>query len=187
MNKDIMSDDLIIEMYLARDEQAITETDKKYGRYLFSIAQNVLKNSYDSEECRNDTYLRAWNSIPPTRPINFSAYLARIIRNLSINKWKNSRRDRRVPPEIVDPLSDFEGFLPDDVAIESEKISEAINGYLRFTTERRRYIFMSRYFLIRRPSVIADALRVSESTVKKELAAIKQELRDYLKKEGIDV
>jgi len=187
MNKDIMADDQIIELYFDRDEQAISETDKKYGRYLFSIAQNILKNSNDSEECRNDTYLNAWNSIPPTRPSRLAAFLARIIRNISINRWKSNRRDRRIPPEMVDSLSDFEGFLPDILNASTEKISEVINEYLRSTSERKRYIFISRYFLIRRISFIADSLKVSESTVKKEIATIKRELSEYLKKEGVEV
>ena len=187
MNNDILSDEQIIEMYFDRDEQAISETDVKYGKYLFSIAQNILKNANDSEECRNDTYLNAWNSIPPTRPSRLGAYLARIIRNISINRWNKDHRDRRIPPEMVDPLSDFEGFLPASTDAEPSAIAEVISRYLRSTTERRRYIFMSRYFLVRRTSTIAATLRVSESTVKKELLAIKRELKKKLESEGITV
>lgn len=187
MNNDILSDEQIIKMYFDRDEQAISETDVKYGKYLFSIAQNILKNANDSEECRNDTYLNAWNSIPPTRPSRLGAYLARIIRNISINRWNKDHRDRRIPPEMVDSLSDFEGFLPASTDAESSAIAEVISRYLRSTTERRRYVFMSRYFLVRRTSTIAAALRVSESTVKKELLAIKRELKKKLESEGITV
>ena len=186
-----LEDEQIIALFFDRNEAAITETDRKYGSYLLSIAYNILHDPQDCEECQNDTYLNAWNSIPPAHPKLFAAYLVKIIRGLAINRWRRDRREKRIPPEATESLSDFAEFLPDtwevNTQMNAQMIGNVINQYLRHTSQRKRYIFLSRYYSFRSIESIATALSVSTSTVKKDLQAIKAELRKKLEREGIDL
>lgn len=185
-----LPDEAIVELFFARDETAITESDRKYGPYLWTVAHNILRNDSDCEECRNDTYLRAWETIPPTRPVSLGGYLTKIIRGIAINRYDRDRRDRRIPPEAVESLSDFEGFLADTPApdeTESELIGDVISRYLRGCKKRRRYIFMARFYAMKPVAEIAEGLEISESSVKRELAGIRKELRTELEKEGITI
>lgn len=187
---ELLPDEAIIDLYFARNEAAITESDRKYGSYLWTVAHNILHNDADCEECRNDTYLRAWETIPPTRPVSLGGYLTKIIRSIAINRYDRDRRDRRIPPEAVESLSDFEGFLADTPApdeAESALIGEVISRYLRGCKKRRRYVFMARFYMARPVAEIAEKLGVSQSAVKRELAGIRKELRRELEKEGITV
>lgn len=186
----LLSDEAIIDLFFSRDEAAITESDRKYGSYLWTVAHNILHSDLDCEECRNDTYLRAWETIPPTRPVSLGGYLTKIIRGIAINRYDRDRRDRRIPPEAVESLSDFEGFLADVPAsdeAESALIGEVISRYLRGCKKRRRYIFMARFYAMKPVAEIAEGLEISESSVKRELAGIRKELRAELEKEGITV
>ena len=182
-------DDTIIALYFARDEQAITETDRKYGNYLQRIAYTILQNESDCEECRNDTYVNAWNSIPPTTPTVLSAFLAKIIRSLAIDKWRQDRRQKRVPPELLTDFSDVENFLSDTddtfSAVQARQIIDIINKYLRRLSQRRRYIFLCRYYYLRPIADIAKTLSISKSTVNRTLSSVKKELRELLEREGI--
>lgn len=183
------TDEQIIALYFERDETAIAETDRKYGSYLLTIAHNILQNLPDSEECRNDTYLRVWNDIPPTRPRAFAAYLAKIIRGLSINRLKFNHRAKRVPPEVTASFADLEDVLPDrtDAEWESKEIARVIEAFLQTLSARKRYVFMCRYFALFPTAEIATKLGISESAVRKALASMKNDLRALLKKEGITV
>ena len=186
----LLTDEAIVDLFFSRDEAAITESDRKYGQYLWTVAHNILHNDLDCEECRNDTYLRAWETIPPTRPASLGGYLTKIIRGIAINRYDHDRRDRRIPPEAVESLSDFEGFLADTPApdeAESALIGEVISRYLRGCKKRRRYIFMARFYAMKPVAEIAEGLEISESSVKRELATIRKELRIELEKEGITV
>ena len=186
----LLLDEAIIDLFFARNEAAISESDRKYGRYLWSVAHNILHSAPDCEECQNDTYLRAWETIPPTRPVSLGGYLTKIIRGIAINRYDRDRRDRRIPPEAVESLSDFEGFLADTPApdeTESSLIGQVISRYLRGCKKRRRYIFMARFYAARPVAEIAERLGVSESSVKRELTGIRKELRTELEKEGITV
>lgn len=187
---ELLSDEAIVELYFARDEAAITESDRKYGAYLTTVAYNILKCTPDCEECVNDTYLTAWNTIPPTRPASLGAYLTKLMRGIALNRYNRDRRDKRIPPEAVDPLADFEGFLADTPApdeAESALIGAVISRYLRGCRKRRRYVFMARYYAAHTVAHIAEKLEISESAVKREIAAIRKELKKELEKEGIDV
>ena len=186
----LLPDEAIIDLFFSRNEAAITESDRKYGSYLWTVAHNILHSDLDCEECRNDTYLRAWETIPPTRPVSLGGYLTKIIRGIAINRYDRDRRDRRIPPEAVESLSDFEGFLADTPApdeAESALIGEVISRYLRGCKKRRRYVFMARFYMARPVAEIAERLEISESSVKRELAGIRKELRTELEKEGINV
>ena len=186
-----LEDEQIIELFFDRNEAAIYETDRKYGKYLLSVAYHILHDERDCEECQNDTYLNAWNNIQPARPQMFAAYLVKIIRGLAINRWHRDRREKRIPPEATESLSDFAEFLPDtwDVNAQTDArvIGRVISQYLRGTSKRKRYVFLSRYYYFRPVGIIAETLGVSISTVKKDLQAIKTDLRKKLESEGIDL
>jgi RNA polymerase sigma-70 factor (ECF subfamily) len=185
--KSAMNDFDIVELFFQRDERAITETDAKYGKYLFSVAYNIVHDRIDCEECLNDTYLDAWNTIPPERPAVLKAFLAIIMRRRAIDRYKAEKRKKRIPSELTVSLSELEFTLSDDTPqskLEAKELCRIISDFLRSLPERRAYIFMSRYYAARPIREIANKLCVSESTVNKELALIRQSLRKMLESEG---
>lgn len=183
---DKISDSEIIELYFERSESAISNTDKKYGRYCYSIAYNILCSREDAEECINDAYLRAWNSIPPARPDNFKAYLARIVRNLSLDRYFASNAKKRAGDvsafdEISECLADASSSdVSDEIALNG-----AVNSFLGTLTRESRVIFLQRYWYFQKISDIARTLNVSESKVKVTLNRTRKKFREYLLKEGI--
>ena len=180
-----MDDQKIIEMYFMRDEQAIAETKSKYGRLLNSIAYNILGNSQDSEECEDDTYLRAWNTIPPTRPGIFSAYLAKITRNLALNRLRSNKRRAPLSLELI--FEEIENMLPDGVGDIADDIvlRDAINEFLESMDSTKRKVFVKRYFLMRSVSDIAMELGMSVVNVKVILSRQRIALREYLERRGV--
>lgn len=188
---EVLSDEQIIELYFAREETAIAETDKKYCEYLHAVAYHILYNDQDVEECLQDTYLKTWNSIPPQRPRALRAFLAKITRNLSLDRIERIGRQKRVPGEACQPLDEVQEFLPDpldlDRELQDETVARIITQYLDEASDRRMYIFTSRYFFSLTIGQIAKRLGCSQSLVSKELAAIRQELRAKLEEEGISV
>ena len=184
-----LSDEQIIELYFAREERAIAETDKKYCRYLHTVAYNILANEQDAEECLQDTYIKTWNTIPPERPSVFRAFLAKITRNLSLDRYERDNRQKRVPASVCVPLDEVQEFLPDesDLArdMQAKAIGKVITNYLDGVSDRRLYVFVSRYFFALTIPQIAKRLSCSQSLVSKELYEIKCELRILLEKEGI--
>ena len=187
----VLSDEQILDLYFAREERAIAETDRKYCEYLHTVAYNILSNEQDAEECLQDTYLKAWLTIPPERPSVFRAFLAKITRNLSLDRYEMAKRQKRVPTLMCTPLEEVQEFLPDPGSVEHEvqvaTIGRIITAYLDGVSDRRLYIFISRYFFALTLEQIAKRLSCSQSLVSKELAAIKRELRILLEKEGIVV
>ena len=185
---DHMSDEQIIELYWQRDEKAIIETDIKYKRFLLSIAQNIVQDMCDSEECLNDTYIGVWNAIPPVRPTLLQAFLATIMRRTAINCYKARNRQKRVASELTVSLSEVEDFIAadDDMysEIDTKELGRVISDFVRALSERRMYVFMSRYYVARPIKEIARLLECSESTINKEIAAIKSDLKKKLEKEG---
>lgn len=190
-NNTFLSDGEIIALYFERNEQAITETERKYTSYLFAIANNILYNVQDSEECVNDTYLRVWNKIPPQRPNSLRAFLAKITRNLAFDKYDEANRKKRVPRDSLLSFDELEGFVSNKSTPESEleakAISEVINSYLKNTSDKKLYIFVSRYFFAIPIAKIAEKLGCSEASVNKCIAEIKKELRKIFESEGIDI
>ncbi len=183
-----MSDEQIVELYWQRNEQAIKETDIKYKNFLLSIAYNIVHDSCDSEECLNDTYIGAWNSIPPARPTLLQAFLATVMRRTAIDCYKARKRQKRTPSAFSVSLADVEDFISggDDIHSETDakELGRVISDFVRSLSERRMYIFMSRYYVVRPIGEIAKLLGCSESTVNKEIAAIKCGLKEKLEKEG---
>lgn len=183
-----LSDSKIVDMYFDRDENAIAESHIKYGNYLFSVSYNILNNKLDCEECVNDTYLGAWNSIPPARPQSLRAFLLTILRRISINRYRANRKKSNVPTNMTVSLSELKDFIAHDDGVESyfdaKRLGEVISEFVRELPERRQYIFMSRYFAADSVEDIAKVLNLSKIMVKKELAAIREALKEKLKKEG---
>lgn len=184
----VMSDEQIIALYWQRDEQAIKETDTKYRKFLLSVAYNIVRDMCDSEECLNDTYIDAWNSIPPARPALLQAFLATIMRRTAIDCYKTRKRQKRIASELTTSLSEVEDFIADnddmDFETDTKALGRVIGDFVRSLSDRRMYIFISRYYFARPIREIAKLLGCSESTVNKEIAAIKCALKEKLKKEG---
>ncbi len=184
----IMSDEQIIALYWQRNEQAIQETDIKYKKFLLSVAYNIVYDKCDSEECLNDTYIGAWNAIPPARPAFLQAFLAAIMRRRAIDCYKARKRQKRIASELTVSLSEVEDCIAGDDAMcletDAKELGRVISDFVRALTDRAMYIFMSRYYIARPIKEIAELLDCSESTVNKEIAAIKRDLKEKLEKEG---
>ncbi len=184
----LLEDQKIIDLYWQREESAITETDRKYGKYLMTIAYNILHNDPDSEECLNDTYLGTWNAIPPAKPTLFQVFLSKIMRNTAVVRYKKNHAQSRVPSEMTVSLDELEQYIPYEPSAEDDydvyRLSRLLSDYLRKMSEKRAFIFICRYYCADRISDIAAMLHVSESTVYRELDEIKKGLREILIKEG---
>ncbi len=184
-----ISDDQIINLYLARDEKAISETDTKYGNMLFTIAYNILYDPLDCEECKNDTYLGTWNAIPPSRPTMFSAFIAKIMRNIAANKYRDRMRQKRISSELTVSIEELEGMLlsTNDIEIkyEAKEAGKIISDYVRSLTERQRFIFIERFYLTKTIEQIAKEYGMSAATIHREITKIKQGLKTHLEKNGV--
>ncbi len=184
-----MEDKQIIELYFARDEQAIQETDIKYGRLCTSVSYNILANASDTEECVNDTYFHTWNQIPPTRPLYFSAFLCKIVRNLSLKRLDYLTAKKRCPQVLVS-LEELEAILPDDRMdphMEREELGRIISQFLRTEKAEARNVFLRKYLFMDSVSDIAARYGYEESKVKSMLFRTRSRLRAYLKKEGVEI
>lgn len=184
-----MDDLTIIELYFARNEKAIVETDKKYGKLCFSVANNILFNDEDSEECVNDTFLSVWNKIPPTRPKSFMAYICQIVRFLSMKKLEYNRALKR-SQNITVSYSDLEDILPSSYVSPEcgfEDIAKLVSEFLRSENEDSRNVFIRKYYFFDSIGTIAARYSYTESKVKNMLYHSRIKLKKFLKKEGIDV
>lgn len=176
----------IIELYVRRDERAISETADKYGAYCEKIAYNILLDSFDAEECVNDTYMRTWNSIPPTLPRILSAFLAKITRNLAIDRYKKKTAKKRYGyEESLDELSECVGGRNFADELEISDIGSAISRFLYKESELSRRMFIQRYFYERSVAEIARSHGMTEGYVRTNLHRIRARLADFLAKEGI--
>ena len=183
-----MKDEEIINLYFARREEAITETSHKYGKYCNYIAFQILHNREDSEECVNDTYIRVWNSIPPTRPKWLSVFLGRITRNLALDRFKAKKAQKRGSGRADVALDELMGCvsinpgvdISDDIALRN-----ALNSFLHSLPEESMRVFLKKYWYMNSVSEIADELSITESKVKVLLHRTRNSLKAYLEKEGI--
>ena len=186
---DNMEDKQIIELFFARDERAIHETDVKYGRLCTSVSYRILANLSDAEECVNDTYLNTWNRIPPTVPHYFSAFLCKIVQNLSLKKLDYLTAKKRCP-EVLVSLEELEAVLPDEQmnpSMESEALGRIISQFLRTEKAEARNVFLRKYLFMDSVSDIAARYGYEESKVKSMLFRTRSRLRAYLKEEGVEV
>lgn len=183
-----MEDHQIIHLFIERSEQAIYELSDKYGRVCFKIAKNILRNRLDAEECVNDTYLAAWNTIPPENPNPLLTYVCRIVRNLSIKKYHaNTARKRNSFYDIA--LDELENCIPKYETVEDEyavqELANAINRFLAALNRENRMIFIRRYWFSDSISEIASMFRMNKHNVSVRLSRIRSSLKDYLEQEEI--
>lgn len=183
-----MEDERIIQLYFLRDETALEYTADKYGSRLRSLSFGITSDEQTAEECENDTYLEAWNAIPPSDPKTyFYAFLARIARHIAIDRCRE-RKSLKRNAHIVELTDEFAACLPASDGIESKinakMLGEAISRYLLTLSDEKQVIFMRRYFYLDSIADISRRLSVSESKVKTTLFRIRNNLRDYLIKEG---
>ena len=183
-----IEDEIIIDRYIVRDEKAISYTADKYGKQLVAIANRICDDLDIAEECENDTYLRAWNSIPPHEPRGyFFTFLAKITRNLALDRYKESNRLKRSATivELTGELSEIIAGNDDTTAnAESEELKNYINSFLRTLHKEKRNVFIRRYWYMDSVAEIADRYGISEGKVKTILFRVRNGLKQYLKKEG---
>ncbi|MCD8119629.1 MAG: sigma-70 family RNA polymerase sigma factor [Lachnospiraceae bacterium] len=183
-----MEDERIVDLYWAREESAITETQQKYGKYCLKIAWNVLANREDSEECVNDTWMKAWNAMPTARPGRLSAFLGKITRNLALDRFEKNSAKKRGEGQVTLVLEELQDCLPDATSVDQSVhhlvLREVLNEFLRGQTEKNRSIFLRRYWYLSPVKEIAEDFHMSESAVKMNLLRSREKLRKCLEKEG---
>ena len=186
-----MEDEKIVSLYWDRDETAIRETEVKYDRYLTKIAYNILADREDSRESVNDTYLAAWNSIPPHRPGVLSTYLAKLTRRISIDRFRYRTRDKRRESEYAVSLSELgdcvSGGNTTEEIVNVKLLADAIGIFLRLQSEEARNAFIGRYYFLDSVKEVAAYCGMSESKCKTLLHRTRLGLKEYLRKEGFDL
>ena len=178
-----MNDDQIIQLYFDRSEQAIKETDTKYGGYCYSIAYNILTNPEDAEESVSDTYLAAWNTIPPRRPNFLNAFLAKMTRHISIDRWRKLSAKKRGGGEIILALEELEecvGSHNVETELAKKELTRVLNMFLSSLTETERNVFLCRYWYLDSISAICEQFGYSQSKVKVMLHRTRKALHNCL-------
>lgn len=184
-----MEDRKIIDLFWQRKQTAIEETDRKYGNICRAIANGILSNREDAEECVDDTYMAAWDSIPPQRPVHLSAFLYRIVRNLSFNRLKERYAQKRGGGELDAVFDELEDCVASDFSVErafeTKELVKEINDFLLSLSKDDRIIFSYRYWLMLPTAEIAERLGFKESKVRTSLSRSRKKLRNHLIKEGL--
>ena len=186
-----MDDAKIVQLYWDRNEQAIPVTANKYGNYCTSISINILGNREDAEECVNDTYMNAWNSIPPHRPNILSTFLGKIVRNLSIKRYKHNTADKRGGGQAIVVLDEIAEFVSDTDSAEQEidrkELVKAIDSFLDRLPANKRNIFICRYWYFDSVSDIANRFGMTENNVSVTLNRLRLKLHNYLLERGFEL
>ena len=183
-----MEDSRIIDLYWARSQEAITQTKLRHGRLIYSVALRILRAAEDADEVENDTYLRAWNSIPPQRPDVLSAFLSRIARNLSLDRLDREHAQKRGGSQVPVLLDELQECIPDGRQGElSLEMSDLLNRFLEGRTPAARKVFLRRYWFGDSVKEIAEAYDMGESHVKMTLLRTRNALRDFLTTEGVTI
>jgi len=185
-----MEDSSIVELYWTRSEHAITETASKYGKYCYTIAYHILTNPEDAEESVNDTYLGAWNSMPPYRPSTLSTFLGKITRRISLKKWRDKSRDKRGGGEVALALDELEECVPANTAAEDEiiarELARTLNQFVAALPDTERAVFICRYWYLDSIDQISREFDFSHSKVKSMLHRTRAKLLFYLRQEGVE-
>jgi len=183
-----VNDKDIVRLYFNRDQRALSATAKKYGNYCTAIARNILESREDAEECVNDTYLSAWDAIPPNRPEILSAFLGKITRNLAFNKYKYNRAAKRGSGEtaaVLEELAECVSGLEDvEQEIDRRELVAAINSFLDTLSPQKRNLFICRYWYSDSVSNIAKRHGMTESNVSVTLNRVRTKLKEYLTERG---
>ena len=185
-----MTDEQIIEMLFSRSENSISEIDRKYGWKCRSIAEEILGNEQDAEECVNDAYLGVWNAIPPERPNPFSTFLYRILRNIAMNNKRDGNRQKRkcVYDEALDEMGDaLASSETVESALESREIQRIMKEFLLSLKEENRVAFVRRYWYMESCREIAKVLGTSEKNITVRLTRTREKLRKYLEERGVEL
>ncbi|MBQ7336740.1 MAG: sigma-70 family RNA polymerase sigma factor [Clostridia bacterium] len=182
-----MEDHRIVDLYWARNESAITESDRKYGKLLKSISYSLLSSYEDAEECVNDTYLDAWRAMPTARPAYLGAFLSKLARRISIDRWRREHREKRGGADnLMEELSEC---IPAESTVETEyengRLTEALNRFLYGLDAEKRTIFLQRYFYSQPIATVAASLNISEAKVKVVLHRVREQLRHYLEEQDL--
>ena len=180
-----MTDSDIIRLFFDRDEQAIAETDKKYGKLCMQVSVNILENKSDAEECVSDTYLKTWNSIPPTRPSSLCAFVCKIARNLSLNRLRDTRREKR-NRELTVSFEELEACIPAPEEAAGE-LPELLNEFLAGLKETDRRLFVRRYWYAMMPAELAKREGMTVNAVTVKLYKTRNKLRKFLEERGYKV
>ena len=184
-----MDDSKIIELFVGRNEDAIKHTDDTYGRRLFHLADNIVHNDQDAEESVNDTYMKAWDTIPPQRPEHFFAYIAKICRNFALKRidWQKAKKRNA---EVVTLTQEMENCIPDTyrhMEADERELGRILDAFLRTLTPENQMVFLRRYWYVDTIAEIAVRYGISESAVQMRLNRTRSKLAMYLAKEGIKV
>lgn len=184
-----MEDNMIIELYWARDEAAISETDAKYGHYCYTVAYNILADGSDAEESVSDTYFAAWRSMPPHRPGVLKSFLGKLTRRCSISLWRKNHAGKRGGGQIEAALEELSECIPDrhgiDERLELRELAGAIDTFLRTLPEDSRRVFIRRYWHLDSIDAISGRFVYRRGKVKTVLFRTREALRDYLSKEDL--
>lgn len=186
-----MEDNEIVELYFSRNDRATLATAEKYGGYCMAIAKNILGCSEDAEECVNDTYLRAWNTIPPHQPRELRAFLGKITRNLAFNRYKSARAEKRGGGEIalvLDELSECVSGSEDvNGEIDRKELIKELDLFVSGLSEQKRSIFIRRYWYADSVEDIAKEHKITRAAAAKTLERLRRQLSEYLKERGFDI
>lgn len=184
-----MKDEEILDLYFDRDESAIEQTQQRYGKYCYSIAIHILHDNEDADECVNDTWMRAWNSIPPNRPDHLNIFLGTITRNISFDRWKKKKAAKRGNGEIELELDELSECIPSGSSVEAEveakELTEMINQFLHTLSEKDCNIFLRRYWYSEEYGEIAERYDMKLNSVKSSLFRSRGKLKDFLEARGV--
>lgn len=186
-----MDDSMIIDLYWTRSQQAIAESERKYGAYCRTVAQNILARAEDAEECVNDTWLRAWNAIPPQRPNSLQAFFGKLTRNLSLDRWRRDRAQKRGGSQVELALDELEDCLSArdrvDETLNAQITARFISDFVRDLPQQDRLLFIRRYWYLDDIQTLAKTVGMGQSQVKSRLHRIRLRLKTELEKEGVAV
>lgn len=186
-----MEDEQILKLYYARDEQALAETEKKYGGYCYTLANSILQNAQDAEETVSDTLMRAWESIPPKKPNILKMFLAKITRNLAFSRWRRDHAEKRGSGEMAMVLEELEDCLAAPGRVEDrvnlQELVKSIRTFLDTLPPKEQDIFLRRYFFVEESGLIAQRYGMKTATVQRTLLRTREKLKRYLIQEGYTV
>ena len=183
--KSYLDDASIIVLYWQRDERAITETARRYGSYIHAISVQILESEPDAEECVNDTYLKAWNTIPPQKPFSLKDYLGRLVRHLSIDRYRALRRAKR-NINVTEALNELTVISP-DTDRDNPALTEALNTFLSGLDTNDRNLFLGRYWYFYEVADLARAYGMTVNTVYVKLHRMRERLRKHLNERGFEI
>lgn len=186
-----MEDAQIVALYWARDEAALAESERKYGGYCRAIALGILESREDAAECVNDTWLRAWEAMPPRRPSRLDTFLGRLTRNLSLDRWRARRAQKRGGGQVALALHELEECLPSgdrpERELEARALAESLNRFLEALPREKRVLFIQRYWYLRPVEELAKAHGMRKNTAASTLFRLRTQLREHLEREGFTV